>query len=60
MPDYTSVEELEAKVHPNGMDRATISKLRETLVKKSREYPKMFLMYDGDSEEGQTWCAAIC
>ena len=40
------------------MDKLT--KLREALIKKSRDYRTSFPKYNGDSKKGQTWCANIC
>ena len=55
-----SVQELESKAQKDTADRTTISKLRETLIKKSREYCKTFPKCNGESKQGQAWCAAIC
>ena len=40
------------------MDKLT--KLREALIKKSRDYCTSFPKYNGDSKQGQTWCTNIC
>ena len=36
---------------------STLWKLREILIKNSREYHKTFLKYKGDSKQGNAWCA---
>ena len=38
----------------------TILKLREILIRKSREYCKTFPKFNRDTKQGQAWCAAIC
>ena len=30
------------------------------MIKKSREYPKIFLKFNRDWKLGQAWCANIC
>ena len=37
-----------------------LSKLRETMIRKSREYRTSFPKYSRDSKKGQAWCADIC
>ena len=36
-----------------------MSKLKEKMIKKSREYHKSFLKNNGDSKQGQAWLATI-
>ena len=55
-----NVQELESKAQIEAADRTTILKLRETLIRKSREYHTTFPKYNGYSKQGQAWCAAIC
>ena len=59
-PTGKNVQELESKAQIEGKDRTTISKLRETLIRKSREYCTPFPKHNMDSKQGQAWCAAIC
>ena len=40
------------------MDQLT--KLREALIKKNRDYCTSFPKYNGNSKQGQTWYANIC
>ena len=54
------VKELEAKTQLDAVDRSLISKLRETMIKKSKEYHRGFPKFNGDSKQGQAWCANIC
>ena len=37
-----------------------MAKLREILIKKTRENSKSFPKYSGESKKGQEWCAEIC
>ena len=38
---------------------STLWQLRETMIRKSREYRTLFPKYNGDSKQGQALCAAI-
>ena len=37
-----------------------LSKLRDMMIRKSREYRSLLHKYNRDSKQGQAWCAAIC
>ena len=50
--------EKEANLGEQDVDKRT--KLREALIKKSRDYPTSFPKYNGDSKQGQTWFENIC
>ena len=51
---------MENKVNPGEEDTEKLAKLRETMIKKTREYSKTFPKYKGESRKGQEWCAKIC
>ena len=34
--------------------------MKETLIKKTREYSNTFPKYSRESKKGQEWCAKIC
>ena len=36
------------------------AKLREIMIRKSKEYHLCFLKYNRDLKQGQAWCANIC
>ena len=55
-----NIQVLEQKAQLEEKDMSTLSKLRETMIKKSREYHKTFPKYKRDSKQGYTWCPAIC
>ena len=37
-----------------------LTKLREALIKKSRDYHTSFPKYNGDLKQGQIWCGNFC
>ena len=45
---------------PEEQDTEKLAKLREILIKKTREYSKSFPKYSGESKKGPEWCAEIC
>ena len=51
---------MENKANPGEQDTEKLAKLKETLIKKTREYSKSFPKYNGESRKGQEWCAKIC
>ena len=55
-PTGLNVQTLEQKAQLEEKDMLTQSKLRETLIKKSREYCKTFPKYNGDSKQGKATC----
>ena len=55
-----NIQSLERKAHIGEKDESILSKLRETMIRKSREYIMSFPKYSGDSKQGQAWCANFC
>ena len=55
-----SVQSIERKNNIGEKDQAPLSKLRDTMIKKSRDYCTSFPKYSGNSKQGKTWCANIC
>ena len=51
---------MENKANPGEQNTEKLAKLRETLIRKTREYSKSFPKYNGESRKGQEWCAKIC
>ena len=51
---------IEKKVNLGEQDVDKMTKLREALIKKSRDYPKSVPKYNGTSKQGKTWLANIC
>ena len=41
-------------------DAERIAKMKETIIRKTREYVNTFPKYSGESRKGQEWCAKIC
>ena len=58
-PTATVVYAMEAK-DPEQQDQEKLAKLREVLIKKTREYSDSFPKYNGESKKGQEWCGEIC
>ena len=54
------VQAIENKANPGEQDAEKLAKLKETLIKKTREYSKSFPKYNGESRKEQEWCAQIC
>ena len=59
-PSGLNIQSIERKAHIGEKDESILSKLRETMIRKSREYIMSFPKYSGDSKQGQAWCANIC
>ena len=59
-PTIAVVQAKENKANPGEQDAEKLAKLKETLIKKSREYSKSFTKYTRESRKGQEWCAKIC
>ena len=59
-PTGANVHVLESKANPGEQDADKLTKLREVLIKKSREYRTTFPKYSGESKKEQAWCAKIC
>ena len=59
-PTGTNLQAIESKANLGEQDVDKLTKWREVLIKKSREYRKSFPKYNGDSKQGQTWCSCIC
>ena len=49
--------QIEKKNHTGDKDKSILSKLRETMIRKSREYRTLFPKYSGDLKQQQVWCA---
>ena len=52
-PTGLNMQTLEWKAQIGEKDMSTLSKLRETRF-------TTFTKYNGDSKQGQAWCAAVC
>ena len=59
-PSELIIQALECKAQIGEKDMSMLSKLRETMIRKSREYRSSFPKYNGDSKQGRAGCAAIC
>ena len=59
-PSGVEIQTIKRKAQTGERDVLTLTKLRETMIRKSREYHMLFLKYNGDSKLGQAWCANIC
>ena len=59
-PSGLNIQSIERKNHIGENDDSILSKLRETMIRKSREFCTLFPKYSGDSKQGQAWCANIC
>ena len=55
-----NIQSIELKAHIGEKDESILSKLRETMIRKSREYCTLFPKYRGISKQGQAWCGNIC
>ena len=54
-----NIQAIESKNHIGEKDILILSKLRETMIRKSSEYHTSFPKYSGDSKKGQSWCSDI-
>ena len=54
-PTGAVVQAIENKANPGEHDAEKLAKLKETLIKKTREYSKSFPKYNGESRKGQDW-----
>ena len=59
-PTGEVVYAMENKATPGEQCAKEIAKMKETLIKKIREYSNTFPKYSGESKKGQEWCAKIC
>ena len=59
-PKGLNIRSIERKNSIGEKDEATLTKLREWLIKKSRDYRTSFPKYNGNLKQGQTWCPDIC
>ena len=59
-PTGVNVHAIESKANPREEDVEKLTKLREVLIKKSREYCTSFPKYSVELKKGQAWCAIIC
>ena len=59
-PTAAVVYAMERKANPGKKNAREIVKMKETLIKKTREYSITFSKYSGESRKGQEWCAWIC
>ena len=53
------IQTIEKKAQIGERDVSTLTKLREVMIRKSREYPMLFRKYFRDLKQGQAWCANI-
>ena len=54
-PTGVVVQAMENKANPGEHVAAKLAKLRETLIRKTREYSKSFPKYKGESRNGKEW-----
>ena len=59
-PTAAIVYAMEGKANPGEQAEREIAKMKETLIKKTREYSITFPKYSGESRKGQEWCVQIC
>ena len=50
-PTGVVVQAIENKANPGEQDAEKLAKLKETLIKKTREYSKSFPKYNGESRK---------
>ena len=55
-----NIQSIEKKVQIRERDESILTKLREMMIRKSREYCMSFPKYNGDLMQEQAWCANIC
>ena len=54
------IQTIQGKAQTGERDVSTLTKLREMMIRKSREYLMTFFKYNGDSKQGQAWCVNVC
>ena len=59
-PSGLNIESIKRKVQIGERDVTILTKLREMMIRKSRECSISFPKYSGDSKQGQAWFANIC
>ena len=59
-PTGANIHSTEKNVNLREQDEDKLTKLREGMIKMSRDYCTSFPKYNGDLKQGQTWCANIC
>ena len=59
-PTGANIQTIENKSNLGEQDVEKLTKWREVLIKKSRDYQTSFPKYKEVSKQGQTWCANIC
>ena len=59
-PSGLEIQTIQRKAQIGKRDVSTLTKLRETMIRKSREYCMSFPKYNGDLKQGQVWCMNIC
>ena len=59
-PTGGNIQTIESKANLGEQDVEKLTKWREVLIKKNRDYLTSFPKYNGYSKKGQTWCANIC
>ena len=59
-PTRSNIWSIEMKINNGEKDEEALTKLREALIKKRRDYHSLFPKYNGNSKQGQTWVANIC
>ena len=58
-PSGLNIQSIERNVQIGKRDESILTKLREIMIRKSREYCMLFTKYKRDSKQGQSWCANI-
>ena len=59
-PSGVEITTIERKAQIGERDVSKLTKLKETMIRKSREYYMLFQKYNRDLKQGQVWCAHIC
>ena len=54
------IQTIKRKAQIGERDVSTLTKLREKMILKSREYHMSFPKYNGELKQGQAWCANVC
>ena len=59
-PTGEVVQAMMSQPNPTMQDAERLTKMKETIIRKIREYVNTFPKYNGESRKGQEWCAKIC
>ena len=59
-PSGLNIQSIKRKVQTGERNESILTKLREMMIRKSREYRMSFPKYRRDLKQGQAWCGNIC